>query len=284
MPAFTTVRPVWLLSPANTRVPAVDAGILSVSSEDNLGNNPVAFNAAQLEIDGGTLLTTASFTIDDSNRGITVGAAGGTIETTAATALTVAATNPIVLTGALTKSGDGALYVNSTTTGTGAINVTDGTFGGTGTISGNTTIGTGAILTGGTDGTVGTINFNGTLTNNTGATWLIDLVSDVNGSADQINLGIGSLNLNDAALNLVTSGVYTAGYSYTIATYASLAGTFNGLSEGAVISGYQINYGANAITLTAVPEPGTLGLLGLALGGFFFRRLRKRRNGAVGKE
>jgi autotransporter-associated beta strand protein len=57
----------------------VNAGILSVSSEDNLGNNPVAFNAAQLEIDGGTVLTTASFTIDDSNRGITVGAAGGTI-------------------------------------------------------------------------------------------------------------------------------------------------------------------------------------------------------------
>jgi len=262
----------------------VNAGILSISSEDNLGDNPGAFNAAQLEVDGGTLLTTASFTIDDSNRGITVGAAGGTIETTAATALTVAATNPIVLTGALTKTGDGALYVNSTTSGTGAINVTDGTFGGTGTISGNTTIGSGAVLTGGTDGTVGTINFNGTLTNNTGATWLIDLVSDVNGSADQINLGIGSLNLNDAALNLVTSGVYTAGYSYTIATYASLAGTFNGLGDGAIISGYQINYGTNAITLTAVPEPGTLGLLGLALGGFFFRRLRKRRNGAAGKE
>jgi autotransporter-associated beta strand protein len=262
----------------------VNAGILSVSTEQNIGDNPAAFNAAQLEIDGGTLLNTASFTIDDANRGITIGAAGGTIETTAATALTVAATNPIVLTGALTKTGDGALYVNSATSGTGAINVTDGTFGGTGTISGNTTIANGAVLTGGTDGTVGTINFNGTLTNDTGATWLIDLVSDVNGSADLVNLGIGSLNLNSAALNLVTSGIYTVGNSYTIATYASLAGTFNGLSEGAIISGYQINYGSNAITLTAVPEPGTLGLLGLALGGFFFRRLRKRRNGAAGKE
>ncbi|MBL9156005.1 MAG: autotransporter-associated beta strand repeat-containing protein [Verrucomicrobiales bacterium] len=257
----------------------VSAGVLSISSEDNLGDNPVAFNAAQLEIDGGTLLTTASFTIDDTNRGITVGATGGTIETAVGTALTVASTNPIVLTGALTKTGDGALYINSTTSGTGAVNITDGTFGGTGTISGNTTIGNGAVLTGGTDGTVGTINFSGSLTNATGATWLIDLVGDVNGSSDLVNLGIGSLDLNNATLSLAVTN-FTVGNTYTIASYGSLlsGSTFNGLGEGAVISGYQISYGANAITLTAVPEPGTLGLLGLALGGFFFRRLRKRRS------
>ena len=263
----------------------VNAGILSVSSEDNLGNNPLAFNAAQLEIDGGTLLTTASFTIDDANRGVTVGATGGTIETAASTALTVASTSPIVLTGNLTKTGDGALYINSTTTGSGTVNITDGSFGGTGTISGNTTIGNGAILTGGTDGTVGTINFNGTLTNTTGATWLIDLVGDVSGSSDLINLGTGTLDLNNAILSLAVTN-FTAGNSYTIATYSSLIGgsTFNGIGQGDIISGYQIDYGTTAITLTAVPEPGTLGLLGVALGGFFFRRLRKRRNAAAVKE
>jgi autotransporter-associated beta strand protein len=263
----------------------VNAGILSVSSEDNLGNNPLAFNAAQLEIDGGTLLTTASFTIDDANRGVTVGATGGTIETAASTALTVASTSPIVLTGNLTKTGDGALYINSTTTGSGAVNITDGSFGGTGTISGNTTIGNGAILTGGTDGTAGTINFTGTLTNNTGATWLIDIVGDVSGSSDLINLGTGALDLNNAILSLAVTN-FTAGNSYTIATYSSLIGgsTFNGIGQGDIISGYQIDYGTTAITLTAVPEPGTLGLLGVALGGFFFRRLRKRRNAAADKE
>lgn len=263
----------------------VNAGILSVSSEDNLGNNPLAFNAGQLEIGGGTLLTTASFTIDDANRGVTVGATGGTIETAASTALTVASTSPIVLTGNLTKTGDGALYLNSTTTGSGAVNITDGTFGGTGTISGNTTIGNGAILTGGTDGTVGTINFNGTLTNTTGATWLIDIVGDVSGSSDLINLGTGALDLNNAILSLAVTN-FTAGNSYTIATYSSLIGgsTFNGIGQGDIISGYQIDYGTTAITLTAVPEPGTLGLLGMALGGFFFRRLRKRRIAAAVKE
>ncbi len=39
--------------------------------------------------------------------------------------------------------------------------------------------------------------------------------------------------------------------------------------------------GGNFITLTAVPEPGTFGLLGLALAGLAFLRFRKRRNEAA---
>ena len=131
---------------------------------------------------------------------------------------------------------------------------------------------------------MGTINFSGNLVNETGATWLIDLVGDVSGTSDLINLGSGALDLNNATLSInLGLSTFTPGRTYTIATYGSLVSgsTFSG---GAIISGYEINYGATSITLTAVPEPGTLGLLGMALGGFFFRRLRKRRNGATGKE
>jgi autotransporter-associated beta strand protein len=262
----------------------ITAGKLSVSSEANLGANPGSFNAAQLHLNGGTLETTASFTIDDTNRGLTIGASGGTIETGAGTALTVAVTNPIVLTGNLTKSGDGALYIDSTTTGTGTVTVADGTLGGTGTISGATTVQSGAVLTGATDGTVGELTFAGNLTTSSGSTWLIDLVQDVNGSSDLINVSGGALDLGSATLSLMTTGNFTLNNTYTIATYQSLAGTFSGLLEGAVISNYQISYGSGtngAITLTAVPEPGTLGMLGLALGGFFFRRIRRRRAEAV---
>ncbi|MCB1203857.1 MAG: autotransporter-associated beta strand repeat-containing protein [Verrucomicrobiae bacterium] len=264
----------------------ISGGTLSISSEENLGDNPAAFNAAQLEIDGGTLQTTASFAIDDSNRGITVGAAGGSIETSASTALTIGSGNAIVLSGNLEKSGTGALYVNSTSTGTGAVTVSAGTMGGTGTISGATTVQNGSFLTGGTDGTVGTLTFGGDLTMDAGSTWLVDLIQDVNGSSDLIGVASGALNLNSASLSLALSGAFTADNVYTIATFNSLAGTFNGLSEGSIISNYRINYGtvtSGAITLTAVPEPGTLGLLGLALGGFFLRR-RKKRSSATEEE
>lgn len=128
---------------------------------------------------------------------------------------------------------------------------------------------------------VGTLTFGGDLTLATGSTWLIDRVQDVNGSSDLINVSSGTLNLNSATLGLNTTGAINFGNVYTIATFNSLAGTLNGLSEGAVISNYQISYGqvtAGAITLTAVPEPGTLGILGLAFGGMVWRRWRRRRD------
>lgn len=265
----------------------INAGTLRLGAGGTTGAlNP----AATIAVASG-----ARFIVDRSNttaQGIDYSSAA----ITGAGSFEQAGSGTTILTAANTYSGGttvsgGILLVNNTTgsgTGSGAVAVESGsTLGGTGTIDGATSLAAGSYLAPGdpaVNGGIGTIKFNGTLTNATGATWLIDLVADVNGSADRINLGTGSLNLNDAALSLVTSGVYTAGYTYTIATYASLAGTFNGLSDGAIISGYQINYGTTAITLTAVPEPGTLGLLGLALGGFFVRRLRKRRNTTTGKE
>jgi autotransporter-associated beta strand protein len=177
----------------------------------------------------------------------------------------------------------GTLIVNGNqTAANGAVTVaTGGTLGGTGTIGGATTVQDGGFLTGAAEGTVGALNFASNLTTDAGSTWLIDLVQNVNGSSDTIVVG-GTLNLNSSALSLVTSGAYTLGNTYTIAGYGSRVGTFSNLAEGAFLSGYQISYGANAITLTAVPEPGTLGLLGLVLGGFLIRRLRHVRNGSQG--
>ncbi|MCB1203460.1 MAG: autotransporter-associated beta strand repeat-containing protein, partial [Verrucomicrobiae bacterium] len=197
-----------------------------------------------------------------------------------------------VLTAANTFTGgvsvnDGILLVNNTTgsgTGSGAVTVNgDAVLGGNGIISGNTNLGTGTTLSAGDPAVsagIGTLTFGGDLTLATGSTWLIDLVQNVNGSSDLIDVSSGTLNLSSASLGLNTTGAINFGNVYTIATFNSLAGTFNGLNEGAVISNYQISYGqvtAGAITLTAVPEPGTLGFLGLALGGFAWRRWRRRR-------
>lgn len=86
------------------------------------------------------------------------------------------------------------------------------------------------------------------------------------------------------------ANTFNYGNKYTIATYGTRSGefilgtTWGNLQERTLGGGqYMINYadGGNFITLTAVPEPGTFGLLGLALAGLAFFRFRKRRNEAA---
>jgi autotransporter-associated beta strand protein len=104
----------WTLSGPNTYLglTTISGGTLSISSESNIGANPIAASATQLTFNGGTLRTTATFSIDDSNRGVTISGGGGTFETNAATTLTVA--NAIVGTGSLTKTGAGTLIFSNT--------------------------------------------------------------------------------------------------------------------------------------------------------------------------
>jgi autotransporter-associated beta strand protein len=116
----------WILSGNNTYTgrTTVNAGTLSVSSDGNLGAVPGSPVANQLQLDGGTLLTKASFNMS-ANRGLTLGAAGGTIETASTTTLTLL--NILTGGGALTKTGDGKLQMTVAATFTGATTVDDGT-------------------------------------------------------------------------------------------------------------------------------------------------------------
>jgi autotransporter-associated beta strand protein len=141
---------------------AVTGGVLSISSEDNLGAAPAAFTADQLLLDGGTLLSTASFAINDANRGITLGALGGTFNTAPSTQLTL----DTALTGAgqLTKDGAGTVLLNVVSTHTGGTVVQDGKLllGVNNAISGAVTVsGAGALDIGANNLTVSSLNVTG---------------------------------------------------------------------------------------------------------------------------
>jgi len=121
-PSPRAVQAVLTLTGVNTYtgITTLSAGTVQIFAESGLGSNPGAFSASQLTLNGGTLQTSGTFAIDDSNRGITVGASGGTFSTDALTTLTLS--NPIAGAGAgpLTKLGAGTLVLGSTNTWTAA--------------------------------------------------------------------------------------------------------------------------------------------------------------------
>lgn len=103
----------------------VNAGTLRIDAENRLGLNPASFNAAHLTLNGGTLQTTASFAIADANRGITLGANGGTFNVNSGTTLTLQ--KPMTGFGSLTKSGTGTLLTPVANNFSGATLISAGT-------------------------------------------------------------------------------------------------------------------------------------------------------------
>ncbi len=108
-----------------TGTTVVNAGTLAIDAEQRLGNDPASFNAAQLTLNGGTLQATASFAIDDANRGITLGASGGAISVDDALTLTVA--NLVTGAGGLAKRGLGTLILGANNNYAGTTAVEAGT-------------------------------------------------------------------------------------------------------------------------------------------------------------
>lgn len=213
-------------------------------------------------------------------------------------ALTKTGDGTQILTGANTYSGGttvsgGAFLANNTSgsaTGSGTVSVTSGAiFGGTGNVSGHTTIEDGATVTAGDVGNVtfDDLSFGGNLTvgqaGGASTTWLVDLVGGT--GHDMIGVA-GALSLSDVMLNIDFSNV-GAGESFVIASYGSLTGAFSNSESSGIYSigggSWTIDYGGignQFITVTAVPEPGVAGLLGIALSWFGFRRFRRRGSGA----
>ncbi len=137
-----------VLSGANTYTGAtnLNGGTLSVGADNNLGTAPGTATANMLNFNGGTLATTAGFALN-SNRGITVGSAGGTLSVASGTILTYGGL--IGGTGSLALPGSGTLDLTSNTLDFGgSATVTSGELEVTGKLPtiGTLTLGSGSTL------------------------------------------------------------------------------------------------------------------------------------------
>lgn len=98
-------------------------GLVSVAMDAALGGVPSAFDADNLKFVGGGLQATASFALS-ARRGLTIGAAGGTLDVPAGVTLTVPGS--VAAAGALAKTGAGTVRLDGASV-LGALNVTAGT-------------------------------------------------------------------------------------------------------------------------------------------------------------
>ena len=116
-----------VLSAVNTYTggTTISQGVLSIASEESIGSNPLTPGTGDLTLDGGTLLTTANFTMDDANRGVVFNAINSGIEVQTLTTLSIA--NGISGVGGFTKLGEGTLVLqNAGNTYQGTTQVADG--------------------------------------------------------------------------------------------------------------------------------------------------------------
>jgi len=230
----------------------ISAGNLIIGSDARLGTAPVTATAGHLTLDGGTLQTTSTFSLD-ANRGVALGTSAGTFEVGDATTLTILGTTSG--TGTLIKTGTGALTLAQGSSGTSPLSVAAGTL----------NIGTG-----------GTASLGATsITNN--ATTVFNHSSDLTlpsltGSGDFTKTGSGSLTV--ASMDTSGSMAITEGeLIYEVSDFdpdpiRDTVATITGNTATFTQNGYSITVGDYATGSLTISEGGTL-----ALPGTIFARL-----------
>ena len=150
---------------------------------------------------------------------------------------------------------------------------------GTGTFAGGLITDAGSSIAPGAS--PGTLTVAGGVTMNAGSTLSIELNGTGAGQYDVLDLSGGVLTLNDASLD-ITLGYMPTPYvdSFVIIDHlgALPSGTFAGKPDGGTFSAggatFQIHYNPSDVVLTVIPEPSTLGGLGLAAALALLRRRR----------
>ena len=268
----------------------IDGGTLKLANVSlaNASKNLLAFGGGTLEHNGTTLMTTAV--------PVEFKAGGGIIHTPGAGA-DVQLTGPLTGMGSLTKTGDGVLtlggaseafsgavsvdggtlLVNASLAGSSAMSVASGaTLGGTGTVGGPTSIAAGGVLA--TGASIGTLTFGGDLTLAGGAIWNWEFIDNTLGNFDRAVGEDGKLILPTAGATAITLNILGDDTGHSVDWYDEftifvgevenfVASLFDLVNDSDWTRGWRIFSDGQDLILTAVPEPGMLGMLAMALLG-----------------
>jgi autotransporter-associated beta strand protein len=225
-----------ILSGANTYTGAtnINGGTLSISADNNLGTAPGAATPNRLSFNGGTLASTASFTLN-ANRGVALNAGGGTFNVAPATTLSYGGI--VAGTGALTKTNTGTLILSGNNTYSGATNINDGTLSVTGaTALGATGAGT-AVANG------ATLNINGTAIGNETVT--------LNGAGAGGNGALTGTGVSSLAGAVTLSSASTIGVA-TSTDALTLSGAMNGPGALTLVGSGTVTLGSTVGSTTAL--------------------------------
>jgi fibronectin-binding autotransporter adhesin len=218
--------------------PSTKGGVLSISADSNLGAvpglptaNSIVLASGTSQNDGGTLLTTASFTLI-ANRGITASATSSVINNASGTTLTYGGV--ISGSGNLIQTGGGKLILSGASTYTGSTTVKATSIGGNSTLA----IGSDNALPTGTQ-----LNINGVV-NGGSATF------DLNGFNQTVS-GIALIEnapTVTTATGVITNSAGGAAKSFTVTNSTS---SWNGTISG------NLNLIKNGVDSLTLPSTGT---------------------------
>jgi fibronectin-binding autotransporter adhesin len=271
-----------ILSGANTYSGAttISAGVLSIGADNNLGTAPGSPTAGQLTFGGGTLATTATFSLN-ANRGIAFSSTG-TIDVASSTTLgyggiatgsggfTKSNTGTLTLSGVNTYTGTmtisaGTVMVNGSQSSS-SVSLNGGTLGGTGTVGAISSTSSGGTASPGSGS--GILNSGNVNLSSGSSSFSIELNGLTVGTGyDQLNV-TGTVNLTGATLSGGVGFAPTVGTTFIIINNDGsdpVTGTFAGLPEGSAVvlssQSFTISYvggTGNDVVLTRIAPNITL--------------------------